>query len=284
MSTLDASGADDVLSATIEAAQAKFDGRLASVYALGSLAHGGFSPGLSDVDVGLVLEDRLRPADEGDVAAIKELVVARGNPLAERLSLFWGSIESLRDALPQGRFPPLDRLDLILHGRLLLGRETRAGFPKPSREELVVGAVRFALEILGRPEEIQHVLDPALLIRRGPRTVSKRVLFPVRFLYTARTGEIGPVENAADHYSQLGGVASALVFEAVRWRSEPPDDLTRALGPLSDHLQALYVEFLDDHIPRMTDYGKVDLAEALRAWRSSLTDPRTSRPAGPESP
>ena len=77
--------------------------------------------------------------------------MAHGNPLAERLSLFWGSIQSLRGGLPEGRFPPLDRLDLILHGRLLSGRDTRDGLPKPSVDELVVGAVRFALEVLGRP-------------------------------------------------------------------------------------------------------------------------------------
>ncbi len=35
--------------------------RLVAAYALGSLAHGGFSPLVSDVDLGLVLTDPIEP-------------------------------------------------------------------------------------------------------------------------------------------------------------------------------------------------------------------------------
>ncbi len=259
-----------VLDATVEAARHVFDDRLASVYALGSLAHGGFSPGLSDIDVGLVLADPLLAADEARVEAVKRRVVDLGLPMADRLSLFWGSPESLRTARAEGRFPPLDRLDLLLHGRLLAGRDTRAGIPEPGREELVVGAVQFALQVLRRPEEVEQVLDPALLVKRGTRHVSKRILFPVRFLFTARTGEIGRVEAAADHYVGLGGLASPIVAEAVRWRAEPPADLAETARLLSNHLVPLYVEFLDDHVERMEAYGKSELAAELRAWRRDL--------------
>jgi hypothetical protein len=269
--SLDAAG--KVIEATSAMAARVFHGRLASVYLLGSLAHGGFSPALSDIDMGLVLEDPLLPDDEASIAIVKEQVVDLGVSLANRLSLFWGSPESLRSARQEGRFPPLDRMDLILHGRLLVGRDTRAGLSKPTREELVVGAVRFALQVLRRPEEIQQVLDPALLVRRGIRHASKRVLFPVRFLYTARTGDIGPVEAAAEHYCRFGGSAAAAVAEAMRWRSEPPEDGPELVGRLSNHLLALYIEFLDDHLRRMEAYGETELAAALRAWCRDLGVP-----------
>jgi predicted nucleotidyltransferase len=265
--------ADEVVEATSTIAAQVFDGRLASVYLLGSLAHGGFSPALSDIDMGLVLEDPLLPDDEARIAIVKERAVDLGLSLADRLSLFWGSPESLREARQEGRFPPLDRLDLILHGRLLVGRDTRAGLSKPAREELVVGAVRFALRVLRRPEEIQQVLDPALLVGRGIRHASKRVLFPVRFLYTARTGEIGPVEAAAEHYRRSGGSAAAVVAEAIRWRSEPPVAGPELFGRLSNHLLPLYIEFLDDHLRRMEAYGETELAAELRAWCRDLGVP-----------
>ena len=50
---------DDVLADAVRAAQQAFGERLLAAYPLGSLAHGGFSPLVSDVDVGA---DPGRPA------------------------------------------------------------------------------------------------------------------------------------------------------------------------------------------------------------------------------
>ena len=52
-----------VLTQAVAAYRAAFGSRLAAGYALGSLAHGGFSPLVSDVDLGLVLQDPLRGSD-----------------------------------------------------------------------------------------------------------------------------------------------------------------------------------------------------------------------------
>ena len=41
--------------------------RLVAGYALGSLAHGGFSPLVSDVDLGLILADPLRAGDHATI-------------------------------------------------------------------------------------------------------------------------------------------------------------------------------------------------------------------------
>src|SRR5213595_478656 len=82
--------------------------RLVAAYALGSLAHGGFSPLVSDVDLGLIIADPLDPADPERVQAVAAGVKARGSALYERLSVFWGTPATLVGRPVGGRFPPLD--------------------------------------------------------------------------------------------------------------------------------------------------------------------------------
>lgn len=110
--------------------------RLAAAYALGSLAHGGFSPLVSDVDLALILADPLRPSYSVTVAAVAWGLKAKGSALHERLSVFWGTPSSLAGRVPGGRFPPLDRLDLLEHGCLLRGEDARSGLVPPGRDEL----------------------------------------------------------------------------------------------------------------------------------------------------
>jgi hypothetical protein len=96
-----------------------FGDRLLAAFALGSLAHGGFSPLVSDVDLGLILRDPLRADDESRVAAVADRRRAGGSELHQRLSVFWGTRATLTGEREGGRSPPLDRLDLLQHGRLL---------------------------------------------------------------------------------------------------------------------------------------------------------------------
>jgi hypothetical protein len=60
-----------------------FGDRLLAAFALGSLAHGGFSPLVSDL--GLVLRDPLRADDERRVAAVADQLRAGGSELHQRL-------------------------------------------------------------------------------------------------------------------------------------------------------------------------------------------------------
>ena len=50
--------------------------RLIAGYALGSLAHGGFSPLVSDVDLGLILQDPLRATDRMTIRTVARRVRA----------------------------------------------------------------------------------------------------------------------------------------------------------------------------------------------------------------
>ena len=104
----DADGAERgeaVLAQALAAFQTALGPRLTAAYALGSLAHGGFSPLVSDVDLGLVLDDPFRIKDRFTIRSVAGAVRAGGSPLHQRLSVFWGTPSTLRGTVRGGRFP-----------------------------------------------------------------------------------------------------------------------------------------------------------------------------------
>jgi hypothetical protein len=276
-----------VLARAVSAYQAALGPRLIAAYALGSLAHGGFSPLVSDIDLGLVLADPLRAKDRLAIRAVARSVKAGGSALDQRLSVFWGTPMTLQGQRPGGRFPPLDRLDLLDYGRLLTGRDVRAAAARPGGTELLVAGAEFALGYLGAaspglpgrlrarlvPRDdnaLAEIRAPARLAARGPRRVTKIVLFPVRFLFTAETGRVGTNALAAEHYLASGSApAAALVTAALAWRREWPAD-QEATELLSRELTPLYVQYLEDHIARLQAVGCGRLADRFRSWRARL--------------
>jgi hypothetical protein len=278
-----------VLGQAVAAYAEALGSRLIAAYALGSLAHGGFSPLVSDVDLGLVLRGPRRPADRLTVGRVSSTVRAGGSAPHERLSVFWGTPTTLRGRARGGRFPPLDRLDLIEHGRLLTGQDARDGMARPGRAELLVAGARFALGYLGgdpspagrlrglargrRPDGtiLAEIRDPPLLVSRGPRELTKVVLFPVRFLFTAETGLVGTNSAAAGHYLAATGVpGTGLVSAALGWRREPPADPAAAAALAGRELIPLYLHYLDDHVARLQAAGQPRLARRFRRWRARL--------------
>jgi hypothetical protein len=278
-----------VLAEAVAAYRAAFGSRLAAGYALGSLAHGGFSPLVSDVDLGLVLRDPLRASDRMTVHAVARTVRAGGSVLHERLSVFWGTPSTLRGQARGGRFPALDRLDLLENGRLLTGRDARPGVARPGPAELLTAGAEFALGYLGgarkpadrlralarwrtpNDDALTEIRTPALLVSRGPRRLTKLVLFPVRFLFTAQTGRVGTNTLAAAHYLASAHVpARGLVAAALAWRLEPPADDEKAVALLGRELIPLYLHYIDDHIARLHAMHHSRLADEFRRWRRRL--------------
>jgi hypothetical protein len=278
-----------VLDQALAAYQAAFGPRLIAAYALGSLAHGGFSPLVSDVDLGLILADPFRMKDRLTIRTVGNAVRAGGSPLHERLSVFWGTPSTLQGRSSRGRFPPLDRLDLLEYGRLLAGTEARQGIARPGRDELLVAGAEFALGHLGGapglPERIRawprraggrgedpvaEIRTPSLLVSRGSRRVTKVVLFPVRFLFTAATGRVGTNTLAVEHYLADGHAPAAeLVAAALAWRRQPPP-ADQATALVSQQLMPLYLHYIDDHITRLDSAGNRRLAGRFRRWRERL--------------
>lgn len=138
-----------LLARAVSAYRDALGSRLIAGYALGSLAHGGFSPLVSDVDLGLVLQDPLRTKDNVTIHTVARSLRTGRSALDKRLSVFWGTPLTLQGQRRGGRFPPLDRLDLLEHGRLLTGRDARACVARPGQDELLVAGAEFALGYLG---------------------------------------------------------------------------------------------------------------------------------------
>jgi hypothetical protein len=202
--------------------------------------------------------------------------------------VFWGTPGTLQGRSRGGRFPPLDRLDLVEHGRLLAGNDVRDSIARPARAELLVAGAEFALGYLGGDPGLAERLrllaargprgddpmtefrTPAVLLSRGNRRVTKVVLFPVRFLYTAATGQVGTNAAAVEHYLAGQPVPAAeLVSAALAWRREPPaNDAAAAL--LGQELLPLYVHYIDDHVERLEAAGSHRLASRFRRWRAHL--------------
>lgn len=219
-----------------EQATARLGDRLVSVYAVGSLAHGGFAPAVSDVDV-TVLVDQCDESVGDAVSAIVESTREELGPgLADRLSVFYGDWGSFASPPPTARLGAIDRLDLMDNGVLMWGTDRReTDGARPTREELVAETAEFLRDWLARRRPVEELIDA------GPRVLTKNVLFPVRFLYTHATGRAGANHDAVDWYRELGGSHAPLAVAALSWRSGDVDPVG-ARRLLERHLDGLYAE------------------------------------------
>jgi hypothetical protein len=197
---------------------------------------------------------------------------ARDKPFVDRLSIFWGSVATLSGALNGGRFPPLDRLDLMKFGRLVRGRDVRSELSTPTLKDLVIVGAEFALWRLARDDVTAKLKDPRALAQSDAKTLTKLILYPVRFMYTARTGEVGRNEAAVEHFLAAQESASSdLARLALDWRSVIPTHSDKtAIQAIAAGVLPLYDEFLQDYEPRLREYGRVDLAEEFHKWRLTL--------------
>jgi hypothetical protein len=261
-----------VLETTVACARNVWGERLLAAYALGSLAHGGFSVHVSDLDVALVLRDPLEPSDDSGVSRVLSLAQEGQTPLADRLSIFWGSPATLTGRARGGRLPAADRLDLKQCGRLLAGEDLRGQLSKPMLEELVAEGAELALQKLASDAAIAVLRDPAVLLAAGATRLTKWLLFPVRLLFTLRTGNVAGVAIAVEHFSRTTrGPASRLASEALRWRHEPPQpDDPEANELLKLGVPPLYQCFFDEYEPSLREFGRVGLADAFHRWRYEL--------------
>lgn len=254
--------ADQVVADTVEAACEVFGAEIEAMYTLGSLAHGGFAPLVSDVDVAIVLASA--GADTAArIARVQSLVVARASdPLSERLSLFWGDWHAVRTGEGECRLGPVDRLDLLQSGCLLVGSDLREPSVRPSAEQLLMMSADF---ILGKftVGYLEGLGDSRALAASGPRAVTKAILFPVRFVYTLRTGCIGLNEASANWYGSEALPGSALALKALEWRNEGINDPDLAVQMLDAELASLHFECLTEYARELDCLGETTRAAAL---------------------
>ena len=258
--------ASTLLDAVVAAVASQFGARHLATYAIGSLSHGGFAPSVSDVDVVVLLAGPLTADDGARLAQVKTEMVELGLPLAARLSMFWEAVPA--EGGDRGRLPAIDRLDLIDSGRLLAGTDRRHELVRPTPHALVRDTVSFVLGMFS--ERVIAVMGQRL----GPedrRFATKAILFPVRFLYTLRTGRVGPVEDAVAGYASRGTTTGTqdLVQRALACR-----DGETSFHELLDRpgIRALYEEFASECRAWLVAAGEATLADDIDRAMARLRD------------
>ena len=174
-----------VLAAALAIARQSFGARLASAYAVGSLAHGGFASSVSDVDLVLLFgSDEARLASDCEDLRV-HVAAASPEPLYQRLDVYWSSWPALDGEAPTGRLPLRTRLDLVRAGRCLYGEDRRETIRLPEtqvqHERHLIDAAHFMLEHWTTPGYTGLLRQPARFCD-DLRAVTRAVLRPVRFL------------------------------------------------------------------------------------------------------
>jgi predicted nucleotidyltransferase len=269
--------AEQVIAETVEAAEAVLGPEIEAIFTLGSLAHGGFAPLVSDVDVAIIV-GATAPGTAEQMERVQTLVVDRASsPLSERLSVFWADWDTVRTGEgAHSRLGPIDRLDLLDSGRLLLGSDRREPSIRPSHRELVVMS---ADHILNKFTDayLERLRDARGLLAGGPRAVTKAILFPVRFMYTLRTGRIGLNDTSARWYAGEGLPGGALALKALEWRNDGLADAELAAQLLAADLDGIHGECFAAYANELEDLGEADRAVALvkRAASVQVAHPQT---------
>jgi hypothetical protein len=255
--------AERVIADTMEAAQAVLGTEIEAIFTLGSLAHGGFAPLVSDVDVAIIVE-ATAPGTAEQMARVQTLVVEEGSsPLSERLSVFWADWQTVRTGEgAHSRLGPVDRLDLLDSGRLLLGSDLREPSVRPSHEDLVLMSADLILTKFTEGY-FEQLRDTEALVEGGPHAVTKAILFPVRFMYTLRTGRIGLNDRSSSWYAAEGLPGSALALKAIEWRNDGISDAELAVRLVEADLLTLHAECLAEYAKDLDGLGEAARASAL---------------------
>ena len=262
--------AEQVIADTVQAAQAVLGREIEAIFTLGSLAHGGFAPLVSDVDIAIIVCSTA-PDTAAQMAAVQTLVVEKGSsPLSERLSVFWGDWHAVRTGEgPHSRLGPVDRLDLLDSGRLLVGSDLREPSVRPSDQQLVVMSADHILNKF-TDSYLERLRDTRALLAGGPRAVTKAILFPVRFMYTLRTARIGLNEDSAQWYAAEGLPGSALALKALEWRNHGIDDAELAGQMLDAELDGIHGGCFASYAKELDDLGEASRAAALAQRAASV--------------
>jgi predicted nucleotidyltransferase len=188
--------------------------RLAGIYLIGSLAHGGYSARYSDIDMALVTED---PLAAGEIDLVNEKAALHSAAFAERLSLFWAD-----ENFSAGRFPPLDRIDYLDHGVPLLERR-RAMPVRPVLPE--VQSYLGAEPLQNWSRQAMRFSSLEELTAEDHKGYLRTLLYPARFLYSWETGKVASNDDAVAYVERRNLIGSDIdiVVRTLRCRNDGTD-------------------------------------------------------------
>lgn len=247
-----------------------FDGRIESLFKFGSLGDRGDFSLCSDVDVVLML-DKVAEGDAAQVKVLWDEIMNSGLPFADRFSLYWSSYRQEDFSQGKGRFPALDRLDLLLHAVLIEGKDRRAELEAPNHEDLIIESAKFILSFMLAEEKADELTKcPENIMKKGARYFTKFVLFPVRLIFTLdNPNVIGSNKDAVEYFHRswskdLPMQVKDLVNAAYVLRnSEPNVPVKLDEDVVSDGLSCLYQYCIMRYSDAVLDLGKIDLVDEL---------------------
>src|SRR5437870_357187 len=156
--------------------QSQLGGDLIGLYIIGSLAHGGFSRRYSDIDLAVINERALTPAQ---IDGLRALANGLSTELGPKMSVFWTD-----RSFTIGRFPPLDRADYLDHAVPLCERE-RIAPPRPSLDEVRVYLAGASFTNWTRSAEAFAASDALAAADR--KSYLRALLYPARFVASFMT-------------------------------------------------------------------------------------------------
>jgi predicted nucleotidyltransferase len=261
-----------VIDAGVRSARRALGEALISAYAIGSLAHGGFTAAASDVDLALLTSDapdREMPVERIRSDVERELL----SPLSGRLSIFHVPWARFPSPPPEARFPTIDRLDLMRSGIPVFGEDLRGRFGvEPAAGEVLEQAVAAALVRHG-PATLRAEIAALTPTTFDGRTASKLVLWPVRLLHTADTAAAAGNDTAVAHYRDETPPPRhlPLVEAALSWRAvETIPDAEEALAALRSAVVPLYAEIYS----RLARNSELPHAEEIAARATDFAESR----------
>lgn len=234
-------------------AEEAFGARLLGVYLIGSLAHGGFSPAVSDVGVAFFLAAPLAKNDPEQINALMAYCGAANPRYGRRLSIFWSTPAAFAqdDAVQiAGRFPAIDRLDLLTHGRLIGGKDSRHLLALPTRRAVLENCREDVLRFVRDPARYSFLAGVGDYDFVDRRALARLCLFPARFLHTAATGDVVANDVAAAAYlEQAGEPVAAIIGLGLALRRTPGRELSdEETALLRAELPDYYRRFLRDFL------------------------------------
>jgi len=234
---------DESADGSAQAAAMDFAGRVArawqallgleflGAYLIGSLGHGGFSRRYSDVDIALVTETGLFPQT---LDGIRSQAAALSADWGPKLSVFWTDRH-----FSLGRFPPLDRIDYLDHGVVLLERE-RVWPVRPHLQEIqgYLADAPFAKWT----DEARRFAAAEILETKDRKAYLRTLLYPARFCYSWITGRMGSNDDAVAflHDMRPAPLDMSLIDRALHCRraDADPDPLFPARTLLPSQVDA----------------------------------------------
>jgi predicted nucleotidyltransferase len=188
--------------------------RLAGVYLIGSLAHGGYRAAYSDIDMALISQTPLTAAD---FDVVNSKIALASAVLALKVSLFWTDA-----TFSAGRFPTLDRIDYLDHRVVLLERCCLL----PKRPTLREVRIYLSADPLRKwSAEVMRLTALPDLLAQDRKPYLRAILYPARFLYSWETGRVASNDEAVAYVDRcnLAGAAVDLLTRALRCRNGEDD-------------------------------------------------------------